>query len=150
METILVTGDIVLDGHLYGGVYAGVGTGGGSVGGPGASYAEHLGGAVLTHELLQAAAAAAGAKKQAAPAYEPHLDLDTQGLATTLPAHLRSYGAWVAQPARKGSRDVVWRWSVTSATARRTSAPVHLRAEPDAASQLADPDPHRRRRHPLP
>jgi len=109
MDTILVTGDIVLDCHLYGAVKGGVGTGGGAAGGSGASYAEHLGGAVLTHDLLQAAALAAGAKKQAAPAYEPHLDLDTQGLATTLPAHLRSYGAWVAQPARKGSRDLVWR-----------------------------------------
>jgi RyR domain len=104
METILVTGDIVLDCHLYGGVYAGVGTAAAS------AYTEHLGGAALTHKLLAAAAsAAAQAKKQVAPAYGTQLDLDTRELQRTLPEHLRSYGVWVAQPVRKGSRDLVWR-----------------------------------------
>jgi hypothetical protein len=67
METILVTGDIVLDCHLYGGVNAGVGS----------AYTEHLGGAALTRRLLEAAAsAAAQAKKQVAPAYGTRLDIE--------------------------------------------------------------------------
>src|ERR1035437_7656805 len=104
MDTILVTGDIVLDCHLYGGVYGGVGTAAAS------AYAENLGGAALTHGLLQAAASAAPeAGKKAAPAYRTKLDLDTRHLERTLPQHLRSYGVWVPQPARKGSRDLVWR-----------------------------------------
>jgi hypothetical protein len=99
MDTILVTGDVVLDCHLYGG-HAGVGS----------AYVEHLGGAALTHGLIQAAAsAAAQAKQEVAPAYGTRLDLDTRELARTLPHHLRSYGVWVAQPVRRGSRESVWR-----------------------------------------
>jgi len=104
METVRVTGDIVLDCHLYGGVYGGVGAAAAS------AYTEHLGGAALTHGLLQASAsAAAEAKKKAAPAYRTKLDLDTRHLERTLPQHLRSYGVWVPEAARKGSRDLVWR-----------------------------------------
>src|SRR5450759_1830919 len=98
METILMTGDIVLDCHLYGGVK----TAAASFSGPGAAYTEHLGGAALTHELVGAAASAAAAAD--GPAYATHLGLDTKGLDKSLPAHLRSYGVWVDTPAGKGSK----------------------------------------------
>lgn len=47
---LLVTGDIVLDCHLYGGVK----TAATSFSEPGTIYEQHLGGAVLTHRLLEA------------------------------------------------------------------------------------------------
>jgi hypothetical protein len=92
MESILVTGDIVLDCHLYGGVK----TAANSFGGPGTTYAEPLGGAALTHALVTAAAST----------YEAHLGIDIKGLKRTLPKHLRSYGVWTERPAEKGR---VWR-----------------------------------------
>lgn len=55
-SAILVTGDIVLDCHLYGGVKT-VAT---SFSEPGTAYHPHLGGAVLSQKLLAAAADAAG------------------------------------------------------------------------------------------
>ena len=59
--TALVTGDIVLDCHLYGGVK----TAATSFSEPGTSYTQHLGGAVLTQKLLRAAIkAAANAEKE--------------------------------------------------------------------------------------
>jgi hypothetical protein len=63
-NTILVTGDVVLDCHLYGGVK----TAATSFSEPGSVYTEHLGGADLSRKMLAAAADAAGlawdAKKQ--------------------------------------------------------------------------------------
>ena len=136
METILVTGDIVLDCHLYGGVK----TAATSFREPGTVYAEHLGGAALTHELVAAAADAKGlawddkkkkwdeenrrrlqngkaalprpddlAEDRPSPIFATRLDIDTQRLKSTLPGHLRSYGVWTEQPARKGAKDRVWR-----------------------------------------
>jgi hypothetical protein len=55
-STILVTGDIVLDCHLYGGVK----TAATSFSEPGTVYHGHLGGAVLTQKLLAAALDATG------------------------------------------------------------------------------------------
>ena len=47
---VLVTGDVVIDCHLYGGLETATALSGGS----GTVYAEHLGGAALTCKLLQA------------------------------------------------------------------------------------------------
>lgn len=133
LKTLLVTGDIVLDCHLYGGVKT-LAT---SFKEPGTVYTQRLGGAALTCELVRAAAEAAGAtidnnwKKEtkkckrdhkALPArpeglplkrplrmYNVELDLATIGLKRTLPKHLRSYGVWIDRPAKKGSKDRVWR-----------------------------------------
>ncbi|HKH48986.1 MAG TPA: RyR domain-containing protein [Thermoanaerobaculia bacterium] len=132
---LLVTGDIVLDCHLYGGVK----TAATSFSEPGTTYEQHLGGAVLTHRLLEAAADAAGRawdqerdkwlaanaarkkkslpplpddlpKDRPEPAFKVCLALDTaDDLASTLPGHLRSYGVWSDQPAKKGSDRRVWR-----------------------------------------
>ena len=55
-KSILVTGDIVLDCHLYGGVK----TAAASLNEPGTIYRQHLGGAALTYQLLQASADAKG------------------------------------------------------------------------------------------
>ena len=106
MDTILVTGDVVLDCHLYGGAR----TAGSSFGGQGTVYTEHLGGAALTRELVQAAAdAALQTKLETSTSYETHEGLVTKNLERTLPWHLRSYGVWVERPARQGSKDRVWR-----------------------------------------
>jgi hypothetical protein len=97
--TVLVTGDIVLDCHLYGGVK----TAATSFSEPGTVYSQDLGGAVLTRRLLHAASEADGA------AYDVCLALDAAGLETTLPPHLRSYGVWTDRPAKRGAKDRVWR-----------------------------------------
>lgn len=96
---LLVTGDIVLDCHLYGGVK----TAATSFSEPGTTYQQHLGGAALTHRLLEASAGAAGS------AFEIGLALQTDGLESSLPGHLRSFGVWSDRPARKGSDQRVWR-----------------------------------------
>ena len=131
---LLVTGDIVLDCHLYGGVK----TAATSFSEPGTTYEQHLGGAALTHRLLKASANAAGRawdqaranwletnaarkKKKESPLawpedlpehrpdFEARLAFQTAGLKTSLPGHLRSYGVWSDRPARKGSDQRVWR-----------------------------------------
>lgn len=133
---MLVTGDIVLDCHLYGGVKT-VAT---SFKEPGTEYKEDLGGAVLTRELLLAAheemglawdraervwkednekRVAKGEKPQPRPKDLPeecpefgiHLDLDDSGLPQTLPSHLCSYGVWTDQPTQEDSQEKgrVWR-----------------------------------------
>lgn len=105
MDTILVTGDIVLDCHLYGGAKTAA-----SFDGLGTVYTEHLGGAALTHELIETAASAAvQANGESTPAYRTHLDLDVEDLEKTLPKHLRSYGVWLEHPAGRGNKDRVWR-----------------------------------------
>ena len=124
---ILVTGDIVLDCHVYGGAK----TAATSFSEPGTTYSQHLGGAALTHELVCAAEHAMGAawdkrKKtwedgnasrakdgkdpqpwpedlpRKRPAFETDLALDTARLESSLPNHLRSYGVWTDKPARRG------------------------------------------------
>jgi hypothetical protein len=106
MDTILVTGDVVLDCHLYGGAR----TAGSSFGGQGTVYTEHLEGAALTRELVQAAAdAALQTKLETSTSYETHEGLVTKNLERTRPWHLRSYGVWVERRARQGSKDRVWR-----------------------------------------
>ncbi len=136
MKSISVTGDVVLDSHLYGGVKIAAT----SFSEPGTVYIERLGGAVLTHELIRSAADASGiawdarkkqwdtenaqrqktgkallprpddlAEARPSPAYEAHFDLDVSGLEKRLPTHLRSYGVWSEQPARKGAKERVWR-----------------------------------------
>jgi len=135
---ILVTGDVVLDCHLYGGVK----TAATSFREPGTEYTQRLGGAALTHELILAAADSKGldwdtrrqkweeenARRQKdgkpplprpdnleenrpLPAFETHFDLDTNGLQDALPKHLRSYGVWTDKPTRKNAKDNerVWR-----------------------------------------
>jgi hypothetical protein len=131
---LLVTGDVVLDCHLYGGVK----TAATSFSEPGTTYEQHLGGAVLTHRLLEASADAAGrdwdqarhkwsetnkARKKKSlvplpddlprvrpePSFEVRLGLDVKDLETSLPGNLRSYGVWSDQPAKKGSDQRAWR-----------------------------------------
>ncbi|MCE5238542.1 hypothetical protein LLH23_08625 [bacterium] len=135
-ERVVVTGDIVLDCHFYGGVK----TAATSFAEPGTVYTQELGGAALTHRLLSAAADAEGlawkrgieewqernrgrrdhgekalpkpkalAVPRPEPAYAAELDLVTRGLEAKLPSHLRSYGVWVARPAGKGKEERVWR-----------------------------------------
>lgn len=135
-ERVVVTGDIVLDCHFYGGVK----TAATSFAEPGTVYTQELGGAALTHRLLSAAADAEGlawkrglkewqdrnqgrrdhgekplpkpkvlAVPRPAPAYAAELDLVTRGLEAKLPSHLRSYGVWVARPVGKGKEERVWR-----------------------------------------
>ena len=134
--TVLVTGDIVLDCHLYGGVRT-VAT---SLSEPGTFYDEFPGGASLTHRLLRAAADVDGAEYDAtltkwqsenktrkkagkkalprpddlphdrpAPIFEAELALDTRDLGKRLPRQLRSYGVWTDRPVSRGSKDRVWR-----------------------------------------
>lgn len=136
MNTILVTGDIVLDCHLYGGVKANAT----SFSEPGTIYTQCLGGSYLTYELLQAAADAKGldwdiardewqkendirlkksmqplpwsytfSENRPSPKYKVKFGLVTEGLENELPKHLRSYGVWIDQPEKKGSMDRVWR-----------------------------------------
>ena len=96
---VLVTGDVVRDCHLYGGVK----TAATSFSEPGTRYEERYGGAALTHELLEAAAATARA---AGSTWEVALGLS---LPKKLPPQLRSYGVWMDRPKRKGSKERVWR-----------------------------------------
>lgn len=136
IPTILVTGDVVLDCHLYGGVKVAAT----SFGEPGTVYTPHLGGAALTHELVRTAADLKGLawdaekkkwdeankpcqtenkapspwpnglpEQRPAMAFETHLAFAAEALEQSLPTHLRSYGVWTAQPAKKGSKDRVWR-----------------------------------------
>jgi hypothetical protein len=99
---LLVTGDIVLDCHLYGGVK----TAATSFSEPGTTYEQHLGGAALTHRLLEASADAAGSH---GAAFAVSLALQKADLEGSLPGHLRSYGVWSDRPAKKGSDQRVWR-----------------------------------------
>ena len=134
--SIVVTGDIVLDCHLYGGVK----TAATSFLEPGTRYEPRLGGAVLTSNLVKAAADAEGLawdakegswtvdnkrrakdgedplpkpkalqKSRPKPSYLTHLGLDTAHFEGTVPQHLRSYSVWTGRPATKGSKDGVWR-----------------------------------------
>jgi hypothetical protein len=136
MKTLLVTGDIVLDCHLYGGVK----TFATSYSEPGTVYIEHLGGAALTCELVLATANPEGfiydkklqkwqearerckkngmnlppkprelRIKHPVGMYNVQLDLDTADLEESLPKHLRSYGVWVDQPTHKNAKSHVWR-----------------------------------------
>jgi hypothetical protein len=136
LNYVLVTGDVVIDCHLYGGLETGTASSGGS----GTVYAEHLGGAALTCKLLQASSdekglvwdakksawdkenmgRAEGGKKplpwpedlaESRPVhnFEIRLDLDDSKLEQTLPKHLRSYGVWNEKPQQKGSKERVWR-----------------------------------------
>lgn len=131
---VLVTGDIVLDCHLYGGVK----TAATSFSEPGTTYQQHLGGAALTHRLLRASADIAGKdwdqkraaweatnterqnkslaalpddlpKNRPASLFDVHLGLAASGLELSLPGQLRSYGVWSDRLARKGSTERVWR-----------------------------------------
>jgi hypothetical protein len=134
--TVLVTGDIVLDCHLYGGVQ----TGATSSSDPTTTYAESLGGAALSHRLLFAAADAEGLAYDAtlahwqsenqsreksgkkaqprpvdlpdtrpAPIFHAELALDISDLAKRIPNQLRSYGVWTDRAARRGAKDRIWR-----------------------------------------
>jgi hypothetical protein len=136
MRSIVTTGDVVLDCHLYGGVK----TAATSFSEPGTIYTEHLGGAALTHELLQAVAETKGTlwdeknkkwekenttrqksgkallprpddldEQRPSASYETHLNLDVTQPKLALPKHLRSYGVWTAQPEKKGAKGRVWR-----------------------------------------
>lgn len=133
--TILVTGDIVLDCHLYGGMN----TAAASFNQPGTVYSEHLGGSALTHELLFASSDANGikwdtekekwkennegrkkAKKKLlprpeildktrpSPKYETEFGIDTS-FCTNLSNHLRSYGVWTDKTHKKDPKERVWR-----------------------------------------
>jgi hypothetical protein len=130
---VLVTGDIVLDCHLYGGVR----TSATSVDEPGTTYHQSLGGAALTCRLLAAAADTAGrewdekragweaanAKRKEdslaalpddlpavrpASAFDVRLALEAP-LLESLPGQLRSHCVWSERPAEKGSKNRVWR-----------------------------------------
>jgi hypothetical protein len=138
MKTVLVTGDMVQECHLYGGVKAAAT----SFSEPGTRYTECLGGAALTNELVGAAADAKGLAWDAAmkaweeengerrkkdkhplprpsdlealrttPSYGHHLDLDTAKFQRELRQHpyLRSYGVWLAKPSSRGAKERVWR-----------------------------------------
>lgn len=99
---VLVTGDVVVDCHLYGGMK----TAATSFSEPGSRLTQRLGGAALTFDLIGAAAATSGP----APAYATHLAIDTTNLQASLPGHLRSFGVWTAHAADKaGSKGRVWR-----------------------------------------
>jgi hypothetical protein len=177
-QSAIVTGDIVLDCHLYGGIK----TAATSFSEPGTQYHVHLGGAQLNWELLSAAAAARCAtwrQKNAAwetanakPAKEneelakekkPQLDdvlrpadleesrpdekiflgLDAEELQSNLPRHLHSFGVWTPHPARKGSKDLVWRTQTHFGygepdSAIATAPPVFKKPKPNALP--TDPD----------
>ena len=132
----LVTGDIVVDRHLYGGVKMEAT----SNKEPGTTETKLLGGAELSFRIMDAAAKAAGIawderheqwkngndesklqgkKEQPWPkdlpkvrSYKTHLGIDDTGLEDSLPGNLRSYGVWTPHLARKDAkRDAprVWR-----------------------------------------
>jgi hypothetical protein len=135
-RTILVTGDLVVDCHLYGGVKIDAT----SFSEPGTKYIERPGGAALSAALLRASADAKGLawdkvekswqeankkrsekKQPALPRPDDHpetrpasifssrLGLDDTNLASTLPSNLQSYGVWTPHLAKKDSKDLVWR-----------------------------------------
>src|SRR2546421_12052458 len=82
-STVFVTGDIVLDCHLYSGLRT-VSTSSGR----GTVYNERLGGAAMTRDLIEAAVSAGGT------AFDTHLALATMTLPEGLPRCFRSYGVW--------------------------------------------------------
>jgi hypothetical protein len=137
-QHILVTGDIVVDHHLYGGLK----TTATDLGKQGTENADHAGGAALTEKLVSAAADAKGLawdkvqiawakenkkrkatnkKRLARPEDHPvkrpprifgtSLALDSKNLRKDLYTHLHSYGVWTPQPVKKGSKELVWRIS---------------------------------------
>lgn len=100
--TVIVTGDVVLDCHLYGGIK----TEATSHREPGTAHKTHLGGASLSFKLMTAAAAASGT------GLKPCLGLAKKGLRKRLLRCLRSYGVWTPHDARKDAKDdapKVWR-----------------------------------------
>jgi hypothetical protein len=134
--SVVVTGDVVLDCHLYGGVK----TDATSFSEPGTVYRHELGGAALTHRLLKAAADAAGAEwdsisaewdaasaaqqkegggplprpknlptERPLPTFDARFAFDPDVLQGKLPEHLHSYGVWADRPMRKGAEGRVWR-----------------------------------------
>ena len=179
MKSILVTGDVVRDCHLYGGVK----TEAASFSEPGTIYAERLGGAALTHDLIHSAANDKGmawdAKKskwdaenaarqkagkalqprpddleevRPVPAYETLLDLDIPHLEQTLPKHLRSYGVWSDKPMKAGEKKARLAGGLSFRVWPDRTAPEerHLPEERRSAEACDGVDPDRRRRHPLP
>ena len=133
MKTILVTGDIVLDHHLYGGIK----TDPTSHAEPGTRSISHLGGADLSQKMLTAASDAAGKEwdKQKAgydesnaahgggipwpdsllkqkPEYAIHGGIEVGNLMQSLPRSLHSYGVWTPHLPDKSSKPGaarVWR-----------------------------------------
>ena len=135
-KQILVTGDVVLDCHLYGGVK----TAATSFSEPGTKYIGRPGGAALTAELISAAADASGLaweteenawkaenekrkkdnkqplsrpdnhpNERPTPSFNTELALDITNLENELPANLRSFGVWTPHPLKQDSKDFVWR-----------------------------------------
>jgi hypothetical protein len=102
---VLVTGDVVLDCHLYGGVK----TAATSFREPGTQFRTELGGAALTCRVLQAAATTRSIGPRPKPEFAVQLAFDTRNLAAKLSGHLRSYGVWVDRPLRADSDRRVWR-----------------------------------------
>ena len=103
-KTIVVTGDVVSEHHLY----AGDRVSPDEDGRPGTVVREQLGGAAFLHALLDAAfrAGASGPAGQ----WQVQFGLDTNSL-QSLPSRLRTYALWrPAAPARPGSgKQTVWR-----------------------------------------
>src|SRR5262245_32222210 len=103
---VLVTGDVVLDCHLYGGAKNAAT----SFSEPGTTYAQHSGGAALTYRLLRAAADAGGRSGDAGRGDHPPSAFAVRGAFTdssldiALPGHLRSYGVWTDHPVRRGAK----------------------------------------------
>ena len=141
MKTILVTGDIVRDAHLYGGAKSDAT----SITDLGTVFEEKTGGAALTAELLVISGDALGkawdktdadwkkgnenrakAKKEPLPRPEQHSEvrpasyfschpaLSAPDFATKPPLNLCSYGVWTPHPAKKDTKDLVWRTDVGS------------------------------------
>jgi len=133
---ILVTGDLVLDCHLYGGVK----TAATSFSEPGTEYLVRPGGAALTAELIHAAADSNGLawdmdekawrlenekrkkdntqplprpdnheEERPKPIFKTELSLEATGLETDLPTNLKSFGVWTPHSLSRESKDVVWR-----------------------------------------
>ena len=91
---VLVTGDIVLDCHLYRGVRAATT----SFDEPGTTFRQDPGGAALTHRLLAATAQIPGSE------YAATLGLDVPGDKPLL-GQLHRYGVWRDYPASKKEKD---------------------------------------------
>lgn len=132
---LLVTGDIVLDSHLYGGVKLDAN----SPQEPGTVSIPHLGGAALSCKLLKATADASGVVWDAAKAkydkecleqgvtlkwpkglatvrpaadYSTHLGIDPAPFKNAPPGSHCSYGVWTPYPVSKSSKPTdaqVWR-----------------------------------------
>src|SRR5258708_15737759 len=136
LKSVLVTGDVVLDCHLYGGIK----TFATSSSEPGTQYHSRLGGAVLTAAIIQAAADAKGAawdeverawkaetekrqkekkpptewpetqpRERPAQTFSTRMALDTANLESHLPENFRSFGVWTPHPKATESKDLVWR-----------------------------------------